>query len=189
VAKAGALDALKPQIQSMIEVEKLTQRKVAEMLGVNPTSIERACKRWGLNTQRTGPRDLDGHPNWKGGRYQLGRYWYVRADAHPLATKAGYVAEHRLVMESKIGRYLTQKEVVHHIDGNPENNHPDNLMVFQTNQQHLRHELTGRIPQWTEEGRARTMAGVMSKSDGSQQPQSTDHQPSSIDNNDVSQAS
>lgn len=160
MAKAGDLETQKDKIRDMIETQLLTQKRVAEILEVNRTSVERACKRWGLKTQRTGPRALEGHPKWKGGRYQLGRYWYVRADHHPNRTKAGYVAEHRLVMEQKLGRFLARTEVVHHIDGDPENNHPDNLMVFQSNPDHLRHELAGRIPQWTEEGRARTLAGV-----------------------------
>lgn len=36
---------------------------------------------------------------------------------------------HRLVMEYKLGRKLDSDEVVHHIDGNPLNNHPDNLSL------------------------------------------------------------
>jgi hypothetical protein len=55
-------------------------------------------------------------------------------------------------MEEKLGRYLLRSEVVHHIDGNPQNNHPDNLMVFQTNALHLKDELTGKVPNWTPEG-------------------------------------
>jgi hypothetical protein len=77
-----------------------------------------------------------------------------------MATKKGYVAEHRLVMSQELGRVLRRGEVVHHRDGDPLNNHPSNLEVFQTNADHLRHELIGRRPNWTPEGRERTLKGV-----------------------------
>jgi hypothetical protein len=41
-------------------------------------------------------------------------------------------------MEAKLGRYLTPEEVVHHIDGDKENNDPDNLMLFANNGEHTR---------------------------------------------------
>lgn len=192
--RARIVDAQREQIRHLIEDQKWTQAAVAAHLGVHTTTIERACRVWRLETQRTGPRALEGHPNWRGGRYQLGRYWYVRADDHPLATKAGYVAEHRLVMETKLGRQLGRDEVVHHIDGNPENNHPDNLMMFPRNSEHLRHELTGRVPDWSEAGKARIVEGVKRRwtkfhqrkaADDGQQPQSTTHQPTSAGSTDA----
>ena len=38
--------------------------------------------------------------------------------------------EHRVVMEQMIGRPLKKGEVVHHIDGDPHNNRPDNLQLI-----------------------------------------------------------
>jgi hypothetical protein len=58
-------------------------------------------------------------------------------------------------MEQKLGRLLDRKEVVHHIDGNPQNNHPDNLMVFGSNKEHLAVDLKGKVPNWTAEGKER----------------------------------
>ncbi len=45
---------------------------------------------------------------------------------------------HRIVAEEKIGRKLKKGEVVHHIDGNKQNNTPDNLMVFSSQAEHAR---------------------------------------------------
>lgn len=45
--------------------------------------------------------------------------------------------EHRVVAEQKIGRPLGRGEVVHHIDGDKHNNHPDNLLVI-SQADHLR---------------------------------------------------
>jgi len=148
------------QVRRMIEDEKLTQDEVARRLGKNRTTIQRWCHRYGLETQRTGPRGGELHPDWKGGRRLVGGYWYVYRPDHPHSTKQRYVAEHRLVAEQTLGRYLLRNEVVHHRDGNTQNNAPENLEVFQTNAQHLRHELKGRIPRWTPEGRKRTLDGV-----------------------------
>jgi len=49
--------------------------------------------------------------------------------------------EHRVVMEAKLGRPLLSEEIVHHIDHNKKNNHPDNLMVM-TRSEHARHHAT-----------------------------------------------
>jgi HNH endonuclease len=149
------------QVRQMIEVEHLQQWKVAESIGVHTGTIEKVVRRLGLSTERTGPRSGDGHTNWRGGRIQRKGYWYAYCPGHPNAVFGRrYVAEHRLAMEQKLGRYLLPTEVVHHIDSNPENNDPENLIVFGSNAQHLKEELTGRVPNWTPEGRKRSVEGV-----------------------------
>ena len=148
------------RLRRLIEIDQATQAQCASLLGCSLSCIERTCKRLGLKTQRTGPRSGDKHTNWKGGRTMVGRYWYVWLPEHPNCTKSGYVAEHRLVQERKLGRHLLRSEVVHHIDGNPENNAPENLQHFATNAEHLQHELSGQVPNWTPEGRAKTIEGV-----------------------------
>lgn len=146
------------QVRRWIEQEHLTQNDVAQRLQIDRTTVQRWCYRFGIQTQRTGPRRGERHPDWKGGYRKIGRYWYRYAPHHPSATKARYVAEHRLVMEATLQRYLLPKEVVHHRNGDPEDNRPENLAVFQTNADHLRQELTGKVPRWTPEGWRRMQA-------------------------------
>lgn len=66
---------------------------------------------------------------------------YIRE--HPNARANGCVMEHRLVAEKALGRYLTNIEVVHHIDETRDNNSPENLIVFKTNADHARFHQTG----------------------------------------------
>ena len=66
------------------------------------------------------------------------KYIEVRCTNHPRVRQNGCVFEHTLVAEKKLGRFLEEYEVVHHIDENKSNNHPDNLMVFATSADHAR---------------------------------------------------
>ena len=76
----------------------------------------------------------------------------IFSKGHPYKNKSNYVMEHRLVMEKSLGRHLLPSEAVHHIDGDHQNNHPDNLLVFDSNGEHLRHELMGKTPNYSPEG-------------------------------------
>jgi hypothetical protein len=74
---------------------------------------------------------------------------------HPYRPKTGYIPEHRLVMEKKIGRYLLPTEVVDHIDGLRLHNAPENLRLYSKNGDHLKASLTGKKKKWSKEGLAR----------------------------------
>ena len=78
------------------------------------------------------------HHMWKGGRMiSTHGYVLVRAQGHPKAYSHGhYMQEHILVMEKHIGRYLDNNEVVHHKDGNRQNNNIENLELM-TRSQHM----------------------------------------------------
>lgn len=68
------------------------------------------------------------------------KYVYIYKPGHPnaIGTRKLYVAEHRLVMEEKIGRYLTSEEIVHHKDENTLNNSLSNLQIM-TPSEHSKH--------------------------------------------------
>ena len=56
-----------------------------------------------------------------------------------MATKQGYVAEHRLVMEQAIGRYLEAGEVVHHINHDRGDNRIENLRLMSDSEHRAMH--------------------------------------------------
>lgn len=90
------------------------------------------------------------NPMWRGGRKRNRGYVYIYSPDHPHAVfrghTKGYVAEHRLAVEKKLGRYLKPEERVHHIDGDPANNAPENLHLFVNDTVHLRwHKRLGEI--------------------------------------------
>jgi len=74
---------------------------------------------------------------WKGGRVlDSGGYIKIFIPKHPNANHQGYIKEQRLVMEKHLGRYLSPKEVVHHINGVKIDNRIENLKLFATAIEH-----------------------------------------------------
>ena len=59
-----------------------------------------------------------------------GGYRYARTEPpHPHANSSGLYPLHRVLLENKIGRLLSSKEHVHHVDLDKTNDSPDNLEV------------------------------------------------------------
>jgi hypothetical protein len=57
-----------------------------------------------------------------------------------MATKKGLVRISRLIIAIALERELKPEEVVHHIDGNENNDIPENLMLFANQKDHLQHQ-------------------------------------------------
>lgn len=185
------------EIRRLMEVEGLSQPEVSKRLGIPASTLERWCPRLGIRRDLSKARSGPGNPCWRGGRKMIGGYWYVYSPNHPNRTKQNQVSEHRLAMETKLGRYLDREEVVHHIDGDIQNNALENLEVFSSNAEHLRKDLAGQVPRWSEAGKARIAEGVrlaaaihrLSKSDDDLHILSIARLPSLVDSSDVDQAS
>ena len=72
------------------------------------------------------------------GWYKENGYIMRKVNNHPKQNKRGYVAEHRLVYERYLGRFLDSKEVIHHINGNREDNRLENLQLSIENSEHIK---------------------------------------------------
>lgn len=68
----------------------------------------------------------------------------IYAPKHHRAASDGMVYEHILVAEEMLGRLLKDKEVVHHIDENRDNNSYENLIVFKNVAEHTRFHIYKR---------------------------------------------
>lgn len=89
-----------------------------------------------------------GKPAWNKGikrtPNKLGN-WYINSSGyvevwtgkHTLPeTVSGYYREHRLLVELTLGRPLSKKEMVHHVDCEKQNNSPSNLYVCRDDAEH-----------------------------------------------------
>lgn len=85
--------------------------------------------------------------NFRGGR-RIDKDGYVLLlipPDHPFVCMANttgsswYIGEHRLAMAEHLGRALSRKEVVHHEDGDRQNNSIENLRLFSSQQAHRKH--------------------------------------------------
>lgn len=77
------------------------------------------------------------NPAWNGGKRICNGYILIHQPNHPFRDSGNYVSEHRVVVEKHIGRYLTRKEVVHHL-GEINDNRLHKLMAFSSNSAHMR---------------------------------------------------
>jgi hypothetical protein len=75
--------------------------------------------------------------NYHGGiKRHVEGYTMVLRWEHPSHDQNGYVYEHRLIMEEEIGRYLESREIVHHLNGQKDDNRLSNLMLFSNQREH-----------------------------------------------------
>ena len=79
--------------------------------------------------------------HWKGGKIKnTTGYTLIKKPKHPFCNNRGYVREHRLIVEKKIGRFLHRWEVIHHINTIRGDNGPENLMAFKNDIIHKKFE-------------------------------------------------
>lgn len=90
------------------------------------------CRAAVLQVQRAGQKFKKERPDGVGHHVQVRHYTHPRRGRHKL------VYEHVLVMEAKIGRYVTADERVHHINCIKNDNRPENLFLCSNDAEHFR---------------------------------------------------
>jgi len=132
--------------EKMNTTARIVQKNIVRYKIPKWTRAESSKQSWVRDRK---PRDYseyrgENHHLWKGGRriHERGYVMVYRPD-HPRSYSNGYIMEHRIVMEQHLGRLLNDEEVVHHKNGNKEDNRIENLILFATTADHTIHHQGG----------------------------------------------
>ena len=128
-------------LRNAYHVEGKTQRQIAEELNVTVGWIKVKFREFGIPGRPHGERNFSYTLT---PEQRVARGWSPEPLPKPKTYPKAYdtmgvrTKEARLVASKMIGRKLRSKEVVHHIDENPFNNAPENLMVLASRAEHSR---------------------------------------------------
>ena len=130
----------KENLYNKYYIEKKKLKDIKKYFCCGETTIIRLLKKYNIPKR---PKSNSCHGQKK---KDSAGYILILSPNHPYAQKRGYVPEHRLIMEEKLGRYLKPEEVVHHINNKRDDNRINNLMLFKTKSEHsVYHKQIGNI--------------------------------------------
>lgn len=126
----GALRRTKAIIVKCLNCKKPYPIRKVRLKFYDRNFCSRKCS--GLYNAGNASRKSSGkkHYNWKKGRIKSRGYIFIYAPDHPHKTARRYIAEHRLVMEKHLGRYLFSHEKIHHINAVKDDNRLENLEII-----------------------------------------------------------
>lgn len=131
------VDVEKSMLENMYHRDNMTIHEIANKLNTGYNHIWHLLKHHNISRRIPKARNQFGerNPNWKSGkdgrRTTKRGYVYIRCVGHPRASRNhNYVPEQVLIMERYLGRYLTENELVHHINGIRTDNRIENLQLM-----------------------------------------------------------
>ena len=119
---------------SVLSKRGFSASEIGGILGLNGNHVSRIARLFGIRI-----------PDYfhKGYAKTDSGYILVMRPDHPHADCKGYVREHRLVVEKRLGTILDKSILVHHADERKSNNDDENLDCM-TIGQHVSHHHTGK---------------------------------------------
>jgi hypothetical protein len=145
-------------LEDLYLAQHLTMQEIGDMLGLSRQRICQLIKYFGIDTSTaTVFHAICDHCSKpfiaKRGHFKQrfthfcspACYYLQRASMSTYVVSRQGQREARTIMETQINRRLTSSEVVHHIDGDCNNNDISNLMLFISHSEHLRFHHQQRI--------------------------------------------
>jgi predicted DNA-binding protein YlxM (UPF0122 family) len=142
------VDLASDELKRLYIDEKWTMGQIAEHFGCGESTVRAHIIRDGLaiDAPMVAIRRIESNREKYTYRRMCQGYRTIKVEGHPAARKDGYVAEHRYVAETVIGRYLTPDEQVHHINMDKLDNRIENLAVVANKEDHAKlHKYLERI--------------------------------------------
>lgn len=151
----GEFPLTKEEVRRLYIDEQKDLNEIAKIAFCSRQRLARWMSHWGIERRptieaatlaRQKKGDIRG-PHWKGGAwYSKGQdTWYSYAPKHPKARHNGCYPTHILVAEERIGRFLEEGEVVHHLNMDRSDNTPSNLCVLSERKHMLLHRVLGEV--------------------------------------------
>ena len=125
--------ATNKELEEMYYNRKMTMFQIAKKYDCTKATIWKYFKKYNLKARKMAGSN---HGSWKGGRVIKRGYLAIWNPTHPRANNVGYVKEHILVMQKKLGRLIKREEHIHHIDFDKMNNNIKNLWLCDINKHH-----------------------------------------------------
>ncbi len=133
--------------------DEFTFQQIADELGINRNCVANILRKANIPKRTKSERmklawrrgDItretklgEKNPLWKGGRtISSSGYILIHKPNHIRAGKNGYVYEHILVLEQKLGHSLPKGWVGHHLNGKRDDNRPNNLEAMPNKKHNL----------------------------------------------------
>jgi hypothetical protein len=118
----------------------LSQKSIAKLCGINQSIISRSLSKFGIPTRKFCGRSGIHCHLYKGGRVKTTQgYIHILNKEHPRSNCRHYVPEQILVVEKHLGRFLSKKETIHHINEIKDDNQIENLYLFLSEKEHQRY--------------------------------------------------
>ena len=125
-------------------IYKRSKKELKRLQDINPIKKGKTYEEiYGVKKSKEIKNKMGGKKNykWNGGKKRVNGYIYLLKPEHPFASQR-YVAEHRLIIEQHLDRYLLPSEIIHHKNEDKNDTQIENLEITNLRKHNLQHRHT-----------------------------------------------